>query len=368
MPEANKALKDELFNIKTISFLSNCIKSVYSSLDEDEFINDIITPFDNLELKERIYWISKMIEKHLPKSYVTTVNILLSSLEGIEAEGMFVLSAYPDYVSSNGCSEKHLDLSLNMLGEFTKWFSSEFAIRKFITEFPEVTLRKMTDWSLSDNVHQRRLASEGLRPKLPWAKGITIDYQLGAKPLNNLYFDNERYVTRSVANHLNDISKIDPKYVLTTLSKWKKAKKQNTKEMNYIISHSLRTLVKKGHQDTMKFLGYNPSPKLKVSNLIIENPKINIGESINFSFDIKGIDSEQLIIDYKVIYPMARNKISEKVFKIKKIELIKDTELTIKKRHPFRVMTTKKLYSGEYKLVIQINGSQFLEEKFYIVT
>ena len=368
MPEANKALKDELFNIETVSFLSKCIKNVYLPLDEDEFINDIISPFNNLELKERIYWISKMIEKHLPDSYITTVNILLSSLVGLDSEGMFALAAYPDYVSTNGCSEEHLVLSLNMLGEFTKWFSAEFAIRRFINEFPEATSNKMLEWSLSDNVHQRRLASEGLRPKLPWAKGIAIDYKIGAKPLSNLYFDDVRYVTRSVANHLNDISKIDPKYVLSTLAKWKKTGKQNTKEMAYIISHSLRTLVKKGHLDTMEFLGYNTSPKIKVSNLEIENPKITIGESIKFSFDILGKKTEQLIIDYKVIYPMARNKTSEKVFKIMKIELKKDDKMTVSKKHPFRLMTTKKLYTGEYKLIIQINGSQYLEEKFYIVT
>ena len=32
----------------------------------------------------------------------------------------------------------------------------------------------MKRWSKSRNVHLRRLASEGLRPRLPWAKKITI--------------------------------------------------------------------------------------------------------------------------------------------------------------------------------------------------
>lgn len=70
------------------------------------------------------------------------------------------------------------------------------------------------------NQHQKRLTSEGLRPKLPWAIGITLDYREGAKPLENLYYDSGRYVTRSVANHLNDISKMEPSYVLSRLNEW----------------------------------------------------------------------------------------------------------------------------------------------------
>jgi 3-methyladenine DNA glycosylase AlkC len=55
--------------------------------------------------------------------------------------------------------------------------------------------------------------------------------------------DESRYVTRSVANHLNDISKIDPELVIKTLALWQNNNK--SKDINYIISHSTRTLVKK---------------------------------------------------------------------------------------------------------------------------
>jgi 3-methyladenine DNA glycosylase AlkC len=37
--------------------------------------------------------------------------------------------------------------------------------------------------------------------------------------LDNLYFDKTRYVVRSVANHLNDISKLDPDFVVEILKK-----------------------------------------------------------------------------------------------------------------------------------------------------
>jgi 3-methyladenine DNA glycosylase AlkC len=48
-----------------------------------------------------------------------------------------------------------------------------------------------------------------------------LDYKRTIEILDNLYFDKSRYVTRSVANHLNDISKIDGDLVVDVLEKWK---------------------------------------------------------------------------------------------------------------------------------------------------
>jgi len=359
-------LKNEFFNKETVSVLSSVIKDIYEPFKEDEFISDIISEFSNLELMGRIHWITEMLTKYLPDSYTDSVNILYKSLSNISDEGMFVFSSYPDFVALNGCSEDNLKLSLKMLGEFTKMFSAEFAIRGFINMFPNETYLKMLEWSYSKDVHQRRLASEGLRPKLPWAKGISFDINRGILPLDNLFYDSERYVTRSVANHLNDISKINPLLVLDKLEKWRKSRKQNEKEMSYIISHSLRTLVKKGHKETLEFLGYSSSPKVIVKDLIIDNENIKIGDSILFRFTIEALKDESLIIDYIVTYPKANNKKSTKVFKIKKVDINKGDKLEVIKKHAFRVMTTKKLYDGEYSIRIQINGVEFEFAKFYI--
>ncbi len=242
----NYSLKDELVNESTIKILSDSIKGgVYKDFDDIGFQGgDIMAGVDQFELKERITLIRKHIYKYIALDYDKVCKILLDSIERIE-EGKFVFASYPDYVMAYGLSDEHLTLSLEMLGEYTKALSSEFAIRSFINMYPSETYDKMMAWSLSDNVHQRRLASEGFRPKLPWAEKINIDYKLAAEPLNNLFYDSERYVTRSVANHLNDISKMEPKYVIDRLKKWQATKRQDEKEMAYIISHSLRTLVKK---------------------------------------------------------------------------------------------------------------------------
>lgn len=184
--------------------------------------------------------------------------------------------------------------------------------------------------------------------------------------LDNLYFDKTRFVVRSVANHLNDISKFDPDLVVEILKRWKKEGKQEKKEMEYLINHSLRTSIKKGHKKSLKFLGFPPNVKIKIRNFLIKKNKINLGEYLEFSFEIFGEKKQNLIIDYKIIYPSKNSRRSEKVFKIKKIILEKEEKKMIEKKHLFRKMTTKKLYSGEYIVKIQINGKFFSEEKFYL--
>jgi 3-methyladenine DNA glycosylase AlkC len=79
------------------------------------------------------------------------------------------------FVSENGCNKKYLKSSLKALERLTKNFSVEDNIRFFINKFPKETFDFMKKMSESKNYHQRRLSSEGLRPKLPWCIGINFD-------------------------------------------------------------------------------------------------------------------------------------------------------------------------------------------------
>lgn len=352
-------LKDDLFNKEVVHSVADCITKVYPSFDSTSFSKQTLAGFASRELKERMSWMREQLEVHLPDDYKTTVNILLESLKHSKNAGDFAFSPYADYVMVNGCNPEYLDLSLDAIGEITKYFSGEFAIRDFINEFPQKTFKSMLIWSKSNNVHQRRLASEGLRPKLPWSKKISFDYKQGVSVLDNLYYDTERYVTRSVANHLNDISKIDADFVVTTLDKWQKTNKQNSNEMKYIINHSLRTSIKRGHVNTFEFLGYKQNPNIDISNFEIKKTELILGDYLEFSFDVKALSDENLIIDYKILYPMKNNKTSAKVFKITKTNLKTDETINISKRQRFQNMTTRKLYTGDYKLIIQINGQEY---------
>ena len=369
------SLKDELFNPKKVHQIASEIKGVYTPFKQKIFEKEVTDKFPQLELKERISHIRDMFAKYLPSDYVEATNILLKALPkeldptlGDDDFGEFIYAPYSDFVVTFGCTEEHLDFSLKALCEMTKRFSVEYAIRDFINEFPIETFKMLEVCSLSKNYHERRLASEGCRPKLPWGKKLTTSYEKPIFLLDNLFADKTRFVTRSVANHLNDIAKIDASLVIETLKHWRDSKKQDEKEMQFILTHSLRTLVKDGNVDALALLGYGVNPAIEVENFELNSLEVKVGEALEFSFDIKAKEDEALMVDYVLYFQTKVGKLTPKVHKIKKLNLKKDESIKIKKKHPFKAnMTTRKLYAGEHKLVLQINGKMFKEVTFNLI-
>lgn len=368
------SLKDELFNPQKVHKIACEIKEVYSVFEQVEFEKEVVSEFEDLELKERITHIRNTFAKYLPSDYVEATTILLNALppelDPTKADddfGDFIYAPYSDFVSTFGREEEHLSFSLNALREMTKRFSVEYAIRDFINDFPKETFEMLRKCSLSKNYHERRLASEGSRAKLPWGKKLKVEYTYPMSLLDNLYMDKTRYVTRSVANHLNDIAKIDAPLVIKTLQHWQKAKIQEEKEMRFILSHSLRTLVKNGNREALELLGYTSNPKISIQNFNAESLELNVGEALEFSFEIEAQSNEALMIDYILYFKTKAGKLSPKVFKLKKLNVSNHSVITLSKKHLIKAnMTTRKLYSGEHKFVLQINGQPYKEFTFHL--
>ena len=368
------SLKDELFNPQKVNQIASEIKNIYEEFEQASFEKETVEAFENLELKERIYHIRDSLATYLPDDYIEATTILLKALppeldpnKTDDDFGEFIYAPYGDFVATFGCTEEHLVFSLNALREITKRFSVEYAIRDFINHFPEETFEMLKACSLSNNYHERRLASEGTRPKLPWAKKLTTDYTKPIILLDNLYTDSTRFVTRSVANHLNDIAKIDAPLVIETLKRWKASKNQNDKEMNFIINHALRTLIKEGNSEALKLLGYHPNPSITIHNFQLTDIEVKVGEYLEFSFDIEAEEDEALIIDYIIYFQTKAGKLSPKVHKIKKLSLKKSGKVSINKQHIFKAnMTTRKLYTGEHRLVLQVNGQVYYDVSFHL--
>ncbi len=367
-------LKDELFNPKKVHLLANELKSIYPDFKQKEFESEVVSAFAKLELKARINHIAKMLKKYLPSDYETAVNIILKALPP-ELDptlddndfGDFIYASYGEFVRLYGCNKEHLELSLEALSEITKRFSAEYAIRDFINTFPKESLEMLRRCALSENYHQRRLASEGLRPKLPWAKSLTIDYRKPLEHLELLYSDQTRYVTRSVANHLNDISKVDAPLVLETLKRWRDSKKQSKKEMEFIENHALRTLVKEGDREALGFLGYKQNPKVELKKFSISKTTVKIGEALSFELCLEAKEKTKLMVDYTIFFLTKFGRHSPKVHKLKRLSLEVGESVTLRKQHPFRAnMTTRKLYQGEHRVEVQINGRVVAKATFVL--
>ncbi len=77
---------------------------------------------------------------------------------------------FPDYVELYGLED--WETALPALEKFTQSMSAEFAVRPFIIMDQERMMAQMLTWAKHKNAQVRRLASEGCRPRLPWAVAL----------------------------------------------------------------------------------------------------------------------------------------------------------------------------------------------------
>lgn len=366
----------EVINLDNTFELSQRIKSNYKDFNDLEFNEKIKEKLKDLSLMQRILLVQDLLEFYLPNNFEKSVEILLKSQLPLLANDRsdnypadFIAVPMSGYIAKLGCNKKYFDISMQAQKEMTKRFSCEWSIHDFIENFEDESFKYLEKWVIDENCHVRRLCSEGIRPKLPWSRPFRKFQKNPSRIfdiLKHLYFDNYRYVTRSVCNCLNDISKTHPKEVVDNLKKWENEKKQTKKEFNWMKKHALRTLIKQGNQYALEYLGFKPNPKLDVKLDIITN-NVKIGNKLEFNLEIKPLEKTKLLIDYLIYFVKANGKQSSKVFKIKVLESL-DEKIIISKKHSFKPMTTRKLYLGIHKVAIQINGKIYCEKEFKLIS
>lgn len=368
------SLKDHLFNKTKVERIAGEIHNAYPAFRKAVFVREVVGKFPELELKARISWIAECLRKQLPEEYTDGLAVLLKALPAAGDPGLtdndfgdFMYAPYAEFVARYGCTKKHLAISLRALREITQRFSAEYAIRNFINAFPDETMKELLVWSSDPNYHVRRLCSEGTRPKLPWAQKINTPVTAPLPILERLYADKTRYVTRSVANHINDISKADPEVAIRTLISWQKSGRQNPDEMNYIIRHALRTLIKQGHDQALQLLGFTPSLPVNVSKFSVPS-RVKVNTALEFSFSVTSPADAEMVIDYTLFFQNKAGKLnSKKVFKLTKLTAAAGKTVVISKRHMLRErMTTRTLYPGKHEIEIQVNGKAQAKRSFLL--
>ena len=132
-----------------------------------------------------------------------------------------------------------------------------------------------------------------------------------------------------------------------------------------LVRHALRTLIKAGHPNALKALGYG-KPKVRVEHFSISTPNVDLGGVVEFELTLssKAKSTQPLIIDYAIHHVRANGKTSPKVFKWKNVELKARENLTAHKRHTIKPVTTRKYYSGTHKVEILVNGETLATEDF----
>ena len=235
--EASFSLADQLFNPQSVRQLAGALQQAHPGFAQDEFESEVLARFPELALKARIDWMVTALERHLPADYAAAETVLRRALpapldpnKSDDDFGEFIWVVPGEYVARHGCAVATLASALDFLREATRRFSSESAIRTFLRAFPEATLEFMRECAIDRNYHVRRFAAEGIRPFLPWAERVVLPTGDILSVLELLHADPTRYVTRSVANCLNDLTRIEPGPVLRRLQSWRKLERQQSAE------------------------------------------------------------------------------------------------------------------------------------------
>jgi 3-methyladenine DNA glycosylase AlkC len=349
------------------------ITAVYPAFNTPSFVTQIMGRLDGLELKGRVTVFTEALHDHLPPTYPAAWKILEATFdpEQVVQDGVFAdgWRYWPmaHFIELYGLDD--FETSMQAMYEITKRHSAEFPIRQFLLRYPERTLAVLQEWTADPSEHVRRLVSEGTRPRLPW--GIRL-HQFITDPtptlalLEKLKDDPSEYVRRSVANHLNDITKDNPALALETLTRWKV---DATPERESLIRHALRSLVKAGDPVALRLLGYGEM-KVSIQQLMVTPSILRLGESlaIEVSLQSETDEAQALVVDYAVHFVKANGRTAPKVFKWRNLTLNGRQTLHLRKQHPFKPITTRRYYSGQHWLEIQVNGQVLAGVAFELET
>ena len=350
------------FSEEFVNRLGEEILRVYPKFSKGEFVNSIINDeWEARELKERLRHVSLMLGEFLP-DYIDAIQILNKVVSKFDdLPGM----VFPDFVEVFGLD--HLATSLDALELFTQYSSSEFAIRPFIVRNEKLVMDRMLEWSQHENHHVRRLASEGCRPRLPWAMALPEfkkDPSRIIPILQNLKDDHSEYVRKSVANNINDLTKDNPQIALELAKSWK----GESSRTDWILKHGLRTLLKKGNEEALQIFGFTEKVEAEVQNFTLSDSKVKIGDELQFSFSVvnKGKSDSFFKIGFKVGYVKSNGNISEKIFHVTEKKFDAHERIEFKKKLSFKDLTTRKHFPGKHHIAVTINGEKYAQQEFEV--
>lgn len=343
-----------MYSTEFLETLAGSVKNSLPEFKEKQFLAACLTDdWESLKLMERSDRIVYSLHEQFPVDFDQTADILRQI--GPSFTGL-VAVCLPNYVAKYGLD--NWQISMDLLQLLTRYSSAEFAIRPFLVKYPLETSQQMLLWSKSDNTDVRRLASEGMRPRLPWGirlKQYVVDPAPVMEILQNLIFDKTEYVQKSVANNLNDISKDHPQLVIDFAKEYWG---QQT-STDWVLTRGLRTLFKQGEPAVLKLLGYDPQAAVGLKNILFTPNKqsVVLGDISIFHYNVtSNIKSDlPLYLGYRVHYVRQNKTDSYKDFFIRKLELKSNESFAGTLNIKWKQLTTRKLYSGTHEVDLLVN-------------
>jgi 3-methyladenine DNA glycosylase AlkC len=265
--QAGSSLAD-LFDPTAIQLIGESFALKGHPFPVETFVSEATTEAANLALKPRTMAIARVLRRHLPADDEAALACLRASfgpeLPRTKDNGLQPLFYMPHSALLGGfaasTNDRTFAAALNANFDLTSRFTAEFSIRFFLESRFDQSLEALKSRITDPNPHIRRLVSEGTRPRLPWAahlQAVRASPALTLPLLTALRDDPDRYVTRSVANHLGDIGKDHPEVLFGICREWledlerKGTARATSKERCWLIRHALRHPAKKGAPEAL---------------------------------------------------------------------------------------------------------------------
>ena len=372
-----------MYNEQFFDRFTKDLKLIIKDFDARGFVSQIMdNEWENREYKQRIKHMATILKKFLPTDYKKAIAKILELLDYVKSTlpdfskiddanfGLLTLeygSVLDNYVEQYGLDD--YQTSVEAIEKITQFTSCEFVTHPFIVRYPEEMMKQMLVWSKHEHWGVRRLASEGCRPRLPWAMALP---NLKENPtpiipiLENLKNDPSRFVRLSVANNLNDIAKDNPGTVIDLVKRWK----GKSAEVDWVIKHGCRTLLKQGNSELMELFGFDAVGKnINIENFQISMPEVIVGDTLEFSFILLNNNSKKnkIRLEYGIYYQKANGTLAKKVHKISEKEYAGNSTTQITRKHSFRVVTTRRFHPGLHQIAVIINGYEFEKHDFELI-
>ncbi len=321
--------------------------------DRAAFLTAATDGLDALSIMERVRHIADALRPALPADYAAALEVIAAMAPQL-THG-FQAVAVTEYVARYGLDD--FGRSMDALANLTRFGTAEFAIRPFLAQDADRALAMMARWTGNDDEHVRRLASEGCRPRLPWAArvpALKADPTRAAHILEALKADPSLYVRKSVANHFNDIAKDRPDWLLDRLADWP----NDDPHTAWIIRHALRTLIKQGEPRALALIGVGHGAAVTVRKFAVDPSAVRLGERIAIAAEIASDSTanQPLVVDYRVHYARAGGKSAAKVFKWKTFDLAGGDIVALRISQVIRDFSTRRHYPGRHDVDLIVNG------------
>jgi len=350
---------DQLIGVPTALALTTAIQAVapHAPLTALREATGILEPFS---LRERSDLLRDALLADLPGDYASFAATIRAAASGTVPFSGWLIWPVSTAIAVKGIeagTDAAFDDALGILAELTGRLSSEFAIRLLLDHDLARALPVVLGWTASTDADVRRLATEGTRPFLPWARrvpGILAEPTATLPILHALYRDDDEVVRRSVANHLNDLSRQHPDLAVAATAAWLAEPDEHTARL---VRHALRTLVKRGHPAALAQLGFHAAD-VTVAGPVLAETKVAFGGTVNFTASIRNNAraTTRLVVDYVVHHQKANGTLSGKTFKLTTLSLAPGEVVLLAKGHSLRAITTRRYYPGEHAIELQVNG------------